>query len=187
MKTGYWSGCFVTMVFSIATFRGFAQPATNSILRANSSNQYFREFVFLPGGLRSMAATISATNENFRQAIKYIGEVRAGRPPPQLPNGVTEADISNANYQIFIWPMITPQRSINFYGNVVDENGRPVADATAHFEWDGTITNKNTMAMVDSPRISTNLITDGGGLFSLTNQSGTELAHISQINFTNGS
>jgi len=50
---------------SAAAFSGLAQPTTNAILRASSSNQYFKEFIFLPGGLRSMAATISATNENF--------------------------------------------------------------------------------------------------------------------------
>jgi len=164
-------------MFCIASVCGFAQPSTNSILRANSSNQYFKEFGFLPGGLRSMAATISATNENFRQAVKYIDAIRTGQWPPKLPDGVTQADVSNAYYRILIWPSIIPQRPINFYGKVVDENGLPVIGVVVHFEWDGISTNISATDWNETPPINKSAVvtSDAEGLFSLTNKSGTQL------------
>jgi len=73
--------------------------------------------------------------------------------------------------------MIIPQRPINFYGKVVDENGQPVIGASAHFEWDGNATNKQAMDWNEEQTIknSADVISDAAGLFSLTNKSGTEL------------
>ena len=122
-----------------------------------------------------MAKTLSATNETYRLALRYIGESRGGHAPPKLPAGLTSQDVSNVNYIISEWTMTVPQRPINFYGKVVDENGLPVAEATAHFQWDGTVTNKNAMQFRDWPKISADATTDSGGLFSLTGKSGTEL------------
>lgn len=122
-----------------------------------------------------MAKTISATNETFKQALLYIGAARAGHTPPKLPDGVTQSDISNVEYQVYTWPMIVPPRPIEFYGRVVDENGEPIAGATAHFEWDGTVTNRNAMEIRDWPKVSAEVTTDDKGLFSFTGKSGTEL------------
>lgn len=148
---------------SASTFSSFAQPATNST--SPGSNLWFNEFIFLPGGFRSMAKTISATNETFRLALRYIGTVQAGNTPPKLPDGLTQLDISNAQYQIFTWPLYNPPKPINFYGQVVDENNRPVAGATGHFEWDDTTTNKH----------SSEVTSDTAGLFALSNAFGISL------------
>lgn len=141
-------------------FSGFAQQ------EVAASNAWFKEFVFLPGGARGIAKTISATNENFRQAMLYIGAVQAGRTPPKLPAGLTQADISNAEYRVFTWPQVIPPNPILFYGAVVDENLKPVAGATAHFEWDTGISTK---------KMSTEVTTDANGLFSLTSGYGIQL------------
>jgi hypothetical protein len=165
---------FMTAVFSIVSCCGSAQPANET--NFNSwSNAWFNEFVFLPGSSRIVAKRMSATNETFRLAIRYIAESRSGHTPPQLPDGLTESDISNAEYKISIWPMVIPPRIINFYGKVVDENSQPVAGATAHFEWDGTATNKNASDFSDVPKISADVTTDNDGLFSLTGKFGTQL------------
>ncbi|MGC3960489.1 MAG: carboxypeptidase-like regulatory domain-containing protein [Verrucomicrobiota bacterium] len=162
-------GFYVALTLSISVFSGLAQQPPNA------SNLWYNEFVFLPGGLRGMAKTITATNETFRQALLYVGAAQAGRTPPKLPDGLTQSYISNVEYQVFTWPLIVPPRPIEFYGRVVDEKGNPVTGAVAHFEWDGTVTNKNAMELRDWPKISTETTTDSNGLFSLTGKSGTQL------------
>src|ERR1700733_335656 len=169
----YWTGSFMVLILYGTTFCGLAQPTAISTL--NRSNLWFNEFVFLPGGSRGLAKAISATNENFRLALRYIGEERAGQPSPKLPNGITQSDISNVGYMVYVWPTIVPPKPINFYGKVVDENGQPVAGASVHFEWDGTVTNRNAAAFRDWPRISVDVTTDNNGLFSLKDKLGTQL------------
>lgn len=124
-----------------------------------------------------MAAAMSATNETFRLALRYIGEVQAGHRPPKLPDGVSVTDISNVNYTITIWSWKTPSRPINFYGKVVDENGEPVVGASVHFDWDGSATNTDAMErnLVPEMKNHADLMSDSAGLFSLTNKAGIEL------------
>jgi hypothetical protein len=165
---------FLTALVCVVSCCGSAQPANDANFN-NWSNAWYNEFVFLPGGSRIVAKRMSATNETFRLAIRYIAESRSGHTPPQLPEGLTQSDISNAEYKVSIWPMVIPPRIINFYGKVVDENGQPVAAATAHFEWDGTATNKNALDFSDVPKISSDVTTDNEGLFSLTGKFGTQL------------
>lgn len=172
---GNWICCLITLAVGAATFCGFGQPATNANLGAN---EFLDKFIFLPGGFRNMAATLSATNDAYRLALRYIGETRGGQKPVKLPEGITQLDVSNVQYKVLSWSMMMPPRPITFYGKVVDENGQPVAGATAHFEWDGTVANKNAMEFKDVPKISADETTDSVGLFSLTGKSGTEL-HVS--------
>ena len=76
---------------------------------------------------------------------------------------------------VSVWSMTTPPRPINFYGKVVDENDQPVAGATAHFVWDGGVTNNIPRPFTDAGKVSADAVTDSAGLFSLTNVMGTEL------------
>src|SRR5581483_5261370 len=163
----------LVLVLSLMTVRSFAQQGTLPPL--NTSNLWYNEFVFLPGGFRAMAKTIAATNDTFRRSLLYIGASRAGHPSARLPEGITQSDISNTEYQVYTWPVIMPPRTISFYGKVVDEQGMPVAGATAHFSWDGTVTNKNIMEWRDWPTISEDVISDTNGLFYLTGKLGTQL------------
>ena len=165
----------INLLMSALGNNGTVTTETNAILDSNNANPYLDEFIFLPGGFRRMAATISATNETFRLALRYIGEVHGGHRPPKLPKGVTIADVSNVNYMISVWSMTIPPRPINFYGKVVDENDQPVSGATAHFIWDGGVTNNNPRPFTDTGKISADVTTDSAGLFSLTNAIGTEL------------
>lgn len=162
---------------SVVTFRGFAQPVTNSTLGTNSANPYWDNFIFLPGGFRPMAATMSATNETFKLALKYINDVQARHRPAKLPDGLTPADVSNVTYIIAIWSWKIPPRPINFYGKVVDENGQPVIGANVHLEWDGSATNTDAMErnIVPEMKYHADLMSEGAGLFSLTNKAGIEL------------
>jgi uncharacterized repeat protein (TIGR03803 family) len=154
---------------------GVSRTVTNATIGSNNANLYLDEFIFLPGGFRQMAKTISATNETFRLALRYIGEIQAGHRPPELPKGVTIADVSNAVYIVSVRSMMIPPRPINFYGKVVDENDQPVAGATAHFVWDVGATNNVPRPFTDTGKISADITTDSAGLFSLTNVMGTEL------------
>jgi uncharacterized repeat protein (TIGR03803 family) len=165
----------INLLMSALGNNGTVTTETNVILDSNNVNPYLDEFIFLPGGFRRMAATISATNETFRLALRYIGEVHGGHRPPKLPKGVTIADVSNVNYMISVWSMTIPPRPINFYGKVVDENDQPVAGAIAHFIWDGGVTNNDPRPFTDTGKISADVTTDSAGLFSLTNAMGTEL------------
>jgi hypothetical protein len=165
----------INMLMSALGNNGTVTTETNAILDGNKTNPYLDEFIFLPGGFRRMAATISATNETFKLALRYIGEVRGGHRPPKFPKGVTMANVSNVNYMISVWSMTIPPRPINFYGKVVAENDQPVKGATAHFIWDGGVTNNNPRPFTDTGKISADVTTDSTGLFSLTNVMGTEL------------
>jgi len=71
--------------------------------------------------------------------------------------------------------MTVPPRPISFYGKVVDENDQPVVGAIAHFQWDGTVTNKNALELKDDPKISLDETSDRDGLFALKNKTGTAL------------
>jgi len=122
-----------------------------------------------------MAKTISATNENFRLALRYIGAERARQKPPKLPDGLTQSDISNAEYMVSLWPLILPPKPMAFYGKVVDENGRPVAGVVAHFQWDNPSTNINALKFRKWPQISVDVSTDDNGRFSLENKPGIQL------------
>ncbi len=99
------------LVLSIAKFSGFAQPANSAV---KESNLWFNELIFLPGGFRQMAKTISATNETFRLALRYIGEERAGKKPSLLPAGLTESDISNAEYMVSFLSINSPAKKNEF-------------------------------------------------------------------------
>ena len=158
-------GILMALILSIATISGFAQPVNPP---PNVSNLWYNEYVFLPGGFRGMAKTMAATNETFRLALRYIAEERAHKNPVQLPAGLTQSDISNAEYMVSLWPLTMVPKTMNFYGKVVDETGKPVADATAHFEWEKPVTNRNVMELKEWPRISTNVTTDKNGFFSFT-------------------
>jgi hypothetical protein len=56
---------------------------------------------------------------------------------------------------------------LNFYGKVVDENNQPVAGATAHMQW-------NTVGVPGGTAYG-QAVSDGGGLFSLTQKHGKVL------------
>lgn len=167
--------CGLLILLLVAsTFAGVGQAATNA---TPSANEFYDKFIFLPGGFRQMAAILSATNETYRLALRYIGETRGGQKPVKLPTGITQSDVSNVQYKVLTWSMLLPPRPINFYGKIVDEKSNPVAGATAHFEWDGRATNRHMLEWSDSPqpKSSADILTDGAGLFSLTNVVGTEL------------
>jgi uncharacterized repeat protein (TIGR03803 family) len=118
---------------------------------------------------------ISGTNKAFGLAMQYAWEIRTGHRPPKVPDGITRADISNAIYLVSLWAMSVPPEPINFYGKVVDENDQPITGATAHFVWDGGVTNMNPRSFTDTGKISADITADSAGLFSLTNAIGTEL------------
>jgi hypothetical protein len=169
--------CFLLgLTLTIVSPLDFAQSQSNSPATGKTSNPYFDKFVFLPGGSRSLAAAMSATNETFRSVLHYMGEVHAANRLIKLPPGITQSDVSNVQYILFTWPQTVQPRQINFYGKVVDESNQPVAGATAHFAWHGTVTNENVVEFIASSRESTtNVDTDSEGLFSLTNKIGTKL------------
>lgn len=119
--------------------------------------------------VQKMIETMSATNKNFKLAVGYITAEMMGHTPPKLPEGVTQGDLSNATFQMFIIPRLaTTQKIIEFYGKAVDESNQPIEGAKIEFAW---------IHFFPPPEgiISTNVISDQQGLFSLSGVIGASL------------
>jgi hypothetical protein len=112
---------------------------------------------------------ISATNQNFKLAVGYIVAEMMGHAPPKLPEGVTQNDLSNAYFQMFLIPQLAmSQKTIEFYGKAVDESNQPIEGAKIEFTW---------IHFFPPPQgaISTNAISDQQGQFSLSGVIGVSL------------
>jgi alpha-tubulin suppressor-like RCC1 family protein len=108
----------------------------------------------------------AATNKTFAPAITYFMATMDGKQPARLPEGVTPADIAKAVHMVFPKADIAFDALINFYGRVVDESNKPIADANIHFEWSG---------MFVRGRNAADVVSDQNGYFSLLNKSGKSL------------
>ncbi len=148
----------------------FAQSQTNSATTTKRIDPYTDDRVFT-----EIAGTNAAENETLKKALKFIGEFHSTQQRPLLPPGLTQSDISNAQYKVIVWQSTVPPKPINFYGKVLDESNEPVSGAIVHFSWDGTVTNRNTLEFRDWPTISAETTSDNNGRFSITGKSGTVL------------
>ncbi|MBI3881608.1 MAG: carboxypeptidase regulatory-like domain-containing protein [Verrucomicrobia bacterium] len=108
----------------------------------------------------------TTTNTNDLHAMQYIVAIMAGHKPEKLPPGLTPEYVSNVYFKVFIAPNIIPQKPINFWGKVLDENGEAVSGARAHFKVIGASTNQPA---------ETDDLSDGSGSFSLKGRMGVQL------------
>jgi len=145
--------------------RADASPTTNAVTESPANingavdlNQW-----------QKMIETMSATNKNFKLAVGYITAEMMGHTPPKLPEGVTQGDLSNATFQMFIIPRLaTTQKIIEFYGKAVDESNQPIEGAKIELAWIHFFPPPDGM-------ISINVISDQQGLFSLSGVIGASL------------
>jgi hypothetical protein len=80
-----------------------APPATN-ISTEELSRMAAEQNKMLEKQFPCMA--MSKTNAIFARAAGYIVAEMAGHKPDKLPDGLTQADISNAHYHVFIAPQL---------------------------------------------------------------------------------
>jgi hypothetical protein len=119
--------------------------------------------------VQKMIETMSATNKTFKLAVGYITAEMMGHTPPKLPEGVTQGDLSNAAFQMFIIPRLAiTQKIIEFYGKAIDESNQPIEGAKIEFAW---------IHFFPPPEgeIRTNIISDQQGQFSLSGVTGVSL------------
>lgn len=116
---------------------------------------------------------MSKTNTHFARAVGYIVAEMAGHKPEKLPTGLTQGDISNAYYHMFIAPQLartakptTQSKPIEFYGQIVNQNSQPVAGVQVHLRWTDTSANGSS---------EVNQSSDAQGRFSLTGTTGRML------------
>ncbi len=107
----------------------------------------------------------AATNKTFVRAIEYFVLTLDGNNHRNYRKGVSPEDISHAVLRVFPGAAAILDRPINFYGEVLDESNQPVSGANVDFEWKGFLIRGTRVADVLSGQ---------GGLFSLTNKTGTE-------------
>jgi len=155
MKLPFKKSAWLALAFGMAG-GGFAQ---NRALSPDGRTNHF-------ASSRQEVEAYAATNKTFAPAIEYFIATMDGNQPAQLPDGVTEDDVSRAVLKVFPKAEIMFDRPINFYAKVVDENNQPVSGAIFHFELQGYLVRGH---------VAREVVSDQAGFVSLTNQTGTQL------------
>jgi hypothetical protein len=109
----------------------------------------------------------AATNKAYAPAIEYVVDAMDGKEPETLPAGVTEEDIGQALQIAFPKAASLMHQPVSFYGRVVDESNQPVPAAQINFGLRDVLFGER--------RISTNMLSDETGSFTLTGWYGEQL------------
>lgn len=109
-----------------------------------------------------------AASRRLQSSQTVSGTSQIQQPPLNLSASVTDVPVSVQDYlrRKMADPQYDWKQPINFYGRVVDENGEPVAGASADFVWTDISPNGSSEAHTTS---------DSVGFFSLLNGAGKRL------------